>query len=280
MTLAQMLRFKWMLEAERVNTPDGYRSGRTVNAILTHVLEFLRYSARAGHIAQDVPERFAEPLADLPPDGFHPGETGHLRAQRTQLLKAREVFRKPEVLIVRDPVHPRMPSDSTRRSASGKSPTFGPTWAPERRSRDYYRRSTTLFAALEIAAGPGSYGVEAQSSPPGVAGLLRTVPWKSSIQISGVRINLTHIIPNRGLDHVDRRIEVRIAQAIGETRPSGNAGYPCEPEVAGLQGRDLPYLVIDHELPRRVTLAHCDIPFPLAFSWVVRERNYACENIL
>lgn len=98
-TLAQMIRFKWMLEAEPVNTEDGFRSGRTVNAILTHVLEFLRYSARAGHIAREVPERLAEPrwLSYLP-DGFDPGETGHLRAQRARLLKAREVFRKPEVL--------------------------------------------------------------------------------------------------------------------------------------------------------------------------------------
>lgn len=98
-TLAQMLRFKWLLEAETVNTPDGIRSGRTVNAILTHVLEFLRYSARAGHIAREVPENLSEPrwLTHLP-DGFDPGERGQLRAQRARLLKAREVFRKPDVL--------------------------------------------------------------------------------------------------------------------------------------------------------------------------------------
>lgn len=98
-TLARMIRFKWMLETEQVNTRNGLRDGRTVNAILTHVLEFLRYSARAGLMSPKVLERLAEPrwLSHLP-DGFDPGEAGQLRAQRARLLKVREVQRRPDVL--------------------------------------------------------------------------------------------------------------------------------------------------------------------------------------
>jgi integrase/recombinase XerD len=96
--LSDMARFKHSLEV-RPYAEGRYRSGSTVNAILTAVCEFLRFAARAGMIEAAVAERLSEPrfLRFMPP-GFDPGESGKFRLVRSRSIKARPETPFPEAL--------------------------------------------------------------------------------------------------------------------------------------------------------------------------------------
>lgn len=76
-----------------------FRSGSTVNAILTAVCEFLRFCARTGLIDQAVADRLSERrfLRFLPP-GFDPGESGQFRTVRARAIKARAETPFPDAL--------------------------------------------------------------------------------------------------------------------------------------------------------------------------------------
>lgn len=97
-TLASMARFRFWLES----TPGGNgrpRSAATINATITAVVEFLRYCAAHGVIAQEVANRMSETryLTTLP-SGFDPGENDQRRVVRAKAIKVREVEKPYEAL--------------------------------------------------------------------------------------------------------------------------------------------------------------------------------------
>ena len=96
--LLDLARFKRWLEV-RPGRGGRARSGSTVNAILTAVCEFLRFSARTGLIEPVVAERLSEPrwLRFTPP-GFDAGEQGQFRVVRARALRARAETPFPEAL--------------------------------------------------------------------------------------------------------------------------------------------------------------------------------------
>jgi integrase len=96
--LAQLARFKHWLEVTPIRG-GRFRSGATVNAILTAVCELLRYCARGGLIDVAVAERLSEPrwLRFAPP-GFDAGESGQFRRVRARVLRARSEVAFPEAL--------------------------------------------------------------------------------------------------------------------------------------------------------------------------------------
>ncbi|MEU3251347.1 tyrosine-type recombinase/integrase [Streptomyces sp. NPDC006997] len=96
--LGDMSLFKFHVE----RTPTQYGrppSGKTVNATLTAVCEFLRFCAVQGHVAHEVAERLSEPrfLAHAP-GGFDPGEGGQHLMVKARVLKAPEIERAPQTL--------------------------------------------------------------------------------------------------------------------------------------------------------------------------------------
>jgi integrase len=96
--LSDMARFKHNLESSP-SALGRYRSGSTVNAILTAVCEFLRFCARTGLIAAIVAERLSEPrFLRFTPPGFDPGESGQFRLVRARSIKARSETPFPEAL--------------------------------------------------------------------------------------------------------------------------------------------------------------------------------------
>ena len=97
-SLPDLARFKHFLEVNPIR--DGrYRSGSTVNAVLTAVCELLRFCARTGLIEPAVAERLSEPrwLRFTPP-GFEAGESGQFRMVRARSLKARVETPFPDAL--------------------------------------------------------------------------------------------------------------------------------------------------------------------------------------
>ncbi|MGV9919651.1 tyrosine-type recombinase/integrase [Streptomyces cellulosae] len=96
--LGDMSLFKF--HVERTQTRYGRPpSGKTVNATLTAVCEFLRFCAVQGHVAHEVAARLSEPrfLAHAP-TGFDPGEGGQHLMVKARVLKAPEIERAPQTL--------------------------------------------------------------------------------------------------------------------------------------------------------------------------------------
>ncbi|MFF0288330.1 tyrosine-type recombinase/integrase [Streptomyces sp. NPDC005262] len=96
--LGDMSLFKYHVE----RTPTQYGrppSGKTVNATLTAVCEFLRFCAVQGHVGHEVAARLSEPrfLAHAPA-GFDPGEGGQHLMVKARVLKAPEIERAPQTL--------------------------------------------------------------------------------------------------------------------------------------------------------------------------------------
>ena len=96
--LRDMSLFKFHVE----RTPTRYGrlpSGKTVNATITAVCEFLRFCAIQGHVDHEVAARLSEPrfLAHAPV-GFDPGEGGQHLLVKARVLKAPEIERAPQTL--------------------------------------------------------------------------------------------------------------------------------------------------------------------------------------
>lgn len=97
-SLPQLILYKRTLEAEP--TPAGRpRTGKTVNAHITAIVEFLRFCARVGLIESAVVDRFVEVkhLRFLP-EGMPRRDDGAHRVITAKAIKAREVTRPPESL--------------------------------------------------------------------------------------------------------------------------------------------------------------------------------------
>ena len=103
-TLPDMARFKWFLEAPPAVTSDApppraKRSAKTVNIFLIACLEFLRYCSRQGVIAPSVVDRLVEPRY-LPVEAAgHDYNARRLHRQvRRREIRAREVAHPPKTL--------------------------------------------------------------------------------------------------------------------------------------------------------------------------------------
>ena len=96
--VGELTRFKFAVE----HTPTVHyrlRSGRSVNAVMTAVVEFLRFCGMRGLVSADVVSGLSQPkyLAYAPRD-FHEGESGQHRLIRARTLKAPEVVKPPEII--------------------------------------------------------------------------------------------------------------------------------------------------------------------------------------
>ena len=97
-SLTELALFKRRLELTPLNN-RRHRAGSTVNATLTAVCEFLRFSARSGLIDDAVADRLSEPrYLRFTPPGFDSGESGQFRMVRARSLKARAEAPFPDAL--------------------------------------------------------------------------------------------------------------------------------------------------------------------------------------
>jgi integrase/recombinase XerD len=96
--LRDLARFKHFLETTPIRH-DRYRSGSTVNAILTAVCELLRFCARTGLIDTAVAEQLSERRwMRFTPPGFDAGESGQFRTVRARAIKSRAETPFPDAL--------------------------------------------------------------------------------------------------------------------------------------------------------------------------------------
>ncbi|MFI7501166.1 tyrosine-type recombinase/integrase [Streptomyces sp. NPDC049687] len=96
--LGDMSLFKFHIE--RTPTRHGRPpSGKTVNATLTAVCEFLRFCAVQGRVDHEVAARLSEPrFLTHAPAGFDPGEGGQHLMVKARVLKTPEIERAPQTL--------------------------------------------------------------------------------------------------------------------------------------------------------------------------------------
>lgn len=96
--LADLARFKFHLE--QTETVRGTRlSGKSVNAVLIAVVEFLRFCAARGHVDAELVAKLHERrFLRFAPSGFDRGERGEFSTIRARALRAAEVTRPPETL--------------------------------------------------------------------------------------------------------------------------------------------------------------------------------------
>jgi integrase/recombinase XerD len=88
-SLPELARFKHFLDASPWR-PGSYRSGATINSVITAVCEFLRFCARTGLIEPVVADRLSERrYLKFTPPGFDAGESGQFRTVRARSIKAR-----------------------------------------------------------------------------------------------------------------------------------------------------------------------------------------------
>ncbi|MDX5962388.1 tyrosine-type recombinase/integrase [Rhodococcus opacus] len=101
-SLGEMARFKFHLES--TPTISGKpRSGKTINAAMTAVCEFLRFCAAHGHIPPETAARLSEPrFVNFRPSGFDPGEGGQHQWVKSRVLKVAESEEPPATV---DPAH-------------------------------------------------------------------------------------------------------------------------------------------------------------------------------
>ncbi|MEU4063760.1 tyrosine-type recombinase/integrase [Streptomyces wedmorensis] len=96
--LGDMTRFKFHIERTPIRQ-GRLPSGKTVNAVLTAVCEFLRFCAVQGHVKHEVAARLSEPrFLTSPPSGFDPGEGGQHLMIKARVLKAPEIETAPAIL--------------------------------------------------------------------------------------------------------------------------------------------------------------------------------------
>ncbi|GAA3263694.1 site-specific integrase [Nonomuraea helvata] len=88
-SLGDLARYKLGLEQSRVRRSQHLLTGKTVNAHLTTVCEFLRFCAAQGRIPREVADRLVEPrFLRYAPRGCQRGEHGEHSMIRARVLKA------------------------------------------------------------------------------------------------------------------------------------------------------------------------------------------------
>jgi integrase/recombinase XerD len=96
--LGELARFKHSLQMSPIRN-GRFRSGSTVNAILTAVCEFLRFCARTGLVEHVVADQLSEPRwLKFTPPGLDAGESGQFRTVQARSLRARPEVPFPEAL--------------------------------------------------------------------------------------------------------------------------------------------------------------------------------------
>lgn len=98
-SLGELARYKFHVE----QTPDPRTlrlpAGKTVNAHLTAVCEFLRFCAAQGSVPAEVAARLSEPrFLRYAPTGYNSGESGEHQTVRARVLKTPEIERPPATL--------------------------------------------------------------------------------------------------------------------------------------------------------------------------------------
>ncbi|MEU6882169.1 tyrosine-type recombinase/integrase [Streptomyces sp. NPDC046712] len=101
-SLGDLARYKFHVEQTPDRRSRRLPTGKTVNAHLTSVCEFLRFCAAQGHIPQEVADRLTEPrFLRFAPVGYHRGEGGEHQTVRARILKAPEIEKPPAVLSLK-----------------------------------------------------------------------------------------------------------------------------------------------------------------------------------
>ncbi len=99
--LLDLARFKTTLETTPIHADGRRRTGKSVNAVLTSVCEYLRFCAAHGLIDASVAARLSERrFVTHLPTGVDPGEYGH-RFVRARALRASEITQAPQTLTGR-----------------------------------------------------------------------------------------------------------------------------------------------------------------------------------
>ncbi|KUN18741.1 hypothetical protein AQJ11_33405 [Streptomyces corchorusii] len=98
-SLGDLARYKFGLELTPVRHNQQPPAGKTVNAHLTTVCEFLRFCAAQGRIPQEVADRLVEPrFLHHAPRGYQRGEHGEHSVIRARVLRALEIEVPPATL--------------------------------------------------------------------------------------------------------------------------------------------------------------------------------------
>ncbi len=98
-SLLDLARFKLSLEVTPIGADARRRTGKSVNAVLTAICEYLRFCAAQGFIDAEVAGRLSERrFVRQPPAGTDPGEQGQQRFVRSRVLRAAEVTQPPDTL--------------------------------------------------------------------------------------------------------------------------------------------------------------------------------------
>ncbi|MFD9378469.1 tyrosine-type recombinase/integrase [Streptomyces sp. NPDC059999] len=104
--LGDLAWYKLSLEQTPVRDTQQLPTGKTVNAHLSTVCEFLRFCAAQGYIPQEVAERLVEPrLLHHAPRGYQRGEHGEHSTIRARILKAPEIEEAPATLTAEQSQH-------------------------------------------------------------------------------------------------------------------------------------------------------------------------------
>ena len=123
--LPDLARFKHFLEMSPIEQ-GRYRSGSTVNAILTAVCEFLRFCARTGLVQSVVAEQLSERRwLKFTPPGFDAGESGQFRLVRARLAEGE----------VRDAVPRALTPEQSKAVSSPAAVPVSVSWSSAARHR-------------------------------------------------------------------------------------------------------------------------------------------------
>uniref|UniRef100_UPI0036F25622 tyrosine-type recombinase/integrase n=1 Tax=Bacillus mycoides TaxID=1405 RepID=UPI0036F25622 len=99
--LGELARYKFDVEQTPDRRSQRLPTGKTVNAHLTTVCEFLRFCAAQGRIPQEAADRLVEPrFLRYTPAGYHRGENGEHEMVRARILKAPEIEKPPATLTI------------------------------------------------------------------------------------------------------------------------------------------------------------------------------------
>ncbi|MFF3559517.1 tyrosine-type recombinase/integrase [Streptomyces sp. NPDC002574] len=134
-SLGELARYKFAIEQTPIRRTQRLPEGKTVNAHLTTVCEFLRYCAMEGRVPAEVADRLVEPrFLRFTPTGYQRGEGGEHQVVRARVLKSPEIEKPPATLT----------ADQSQQVVSGA-----------RTARDRFLLSILLAGGLRIGEALG-----------------------------------------------------------------------------------------------------------------------------